>query len=252
MSSTNISLCLPELSDMQRRQLTRDSLIETGKSITEMGPAWFYPANKLLSKIVGFENEQILEQAIAKQQGIIFMTPHLGCWEIAGLYIANRQPLTSLYRPPRIPSLENLITQARQRTGANLVPTTISGVKALFAALAKAETIGILPDQDPGDDGGIFTPFFGQDANTMKLIPKLAHKTGAPVILVVAKRKPFGQGYIMSYHEVDEKIYSSNLLEAATAMNHSIENCVRENPKQYQWSYKRFKRQPEGKPSLYK
>jgi len=251
MSLTNISLCFPEFSDKQRRQLTMASLIETGKSITEMGPAWFYPAEKLLNKITGFENREILEWAIAKQQGIIFMTPHLGCWEIAGLYMANRLPLTSLYRPPRIQNLENLITQARQRTGAKLVPTTTSGVKALFAALAKTETIGILPDQDPGDDGGIFAPFFGHDANTMKLIPKLAHKTGVPVILVVAKRKPFGQGYIMSYHKADEKIYSSDLLEAATAMNLSIENCVRENPKQYQWSYKRFKRQPKGKSSLY-
>ena len=247
----NLSLCLPELNDQQRRQLAKQSLIETGKSITELGAIWFWEPARLSRKIVRIENEDILNHALAKQKGLIIMTPHMGCWELAGLFAAPKQSLTSLYRPPRIEAMEAMMKQARERNGATLVPTNTRGVKSLFAALSKHECIGVLPDQDPGEEGGIFVPFFGHYANTMKLIPRLAQKTGSAIILVTAKRLPCGRGYVIRYHEVDENIYSKDLTESASAMNRSIESVVRENPGQYQWSYKRFKRQAPGKRSPY-
>jgi len=247
----NLSLCLPELNNHQRQRLARQSLIETGKSITELGAIWFWNPTRLLRKIIRIENEDILNRALEKQKGLIIMTPHMGCWELAGLFAARKQTLTSLYRPPRIQAMEAMMKQARERTGAKLVPTNTHGVKSLFAALSKHECIGILPDQDPGNDGGIFVPFFGHDANTMKLIPRLAQKTGAAVILVTAERLRCGRGYVIRYHQVDVNIYSKNLAESANAMNRSIESVVRENPEQYQWSYKRFKRQAPGYKSPY-
>ncbi|NOY66982.1 MAG: lysophospholipid acyltransferase family protein [Gammaproteobacteria bacterium] len=247
----NLSLCLPELSNRQRQQLTKRSLIETGKSITEMGPAWLWNADKLLDKIIHIENEHVMRDAIAKKNGVIIMAPHLGCWEIIGLYVTSLLPTTSLYRPPKMQAIGNMITTARQRTGATLVPTDTGGVKSILSALSKQECVCILPDQDPGNQGGIFAPFFGQETNTMKLIPRLAQKTGAAVVLTVAKRARFGRGYTLCYHKVDEGIYSKDLLESATAMNNSIEKYVRETPEQYQWSYKRFKRPKDGKKSPY-
>lgn len=251
ITEINLSLCLPELSDRQRRQLARLSLIETGKSVTETSIVWFWKPARLLRKITRVENEELFTQARAKHKGLIIMTPHTGCWELAGLYAASRQNITSLYRPPRIQEMEMMMKQARERTGATMVPTNTSGVKALFAALSKNDSVGILPDQDPGDDGGLFVPFFGHDANTMKLIPRLAQKTGAAIILVTADRLNFGRGYVIHYHAVDENIYSKDLNESARAMNRSIEAAVRKKPEQYQWSYKRFKRQAQGKPSPY-
>ncbi|HEC28720.1 MAG TPA: lipid A biosynthesis acyltransferase, partial [Gammaproteobacteria bacterium] len=130
-------------------------------------------------------------------------------------------------------------------------PTSTTGVKALFTALAKKETIGILPDQDPGGDGGIFVPFFGMPANTIKLASRLTQKTGAPVLLLYAERLTHGHGYVIHFHKPGKDIYSTDLTVSATAMNRSVEACIRALPSQYQWSYKRFKRRPSGESSPY-
>ncbi len=246
----NLALCLPEYNEQQRNTLLRKSLIETGKSATELGPLWLWKADKLLRHVKGIEHEGLLHEAQEKQQGLIILTPHLGCWELNGLYCANKMTVTSLYRPPKIQALETFLCQARERTGATLVPTNINGVKSLYAALARQETIGILPDQDAGN-GGIFVPFFGVSANTVKLIPRLINKTHAQVIMVYARRLPRGRGYIIHYLKPEDDIYSPDLAVSAAAMNRAVETCIRENINQYQWGYKRFKRRPDGEISPY-
>ena len=246
----NLALCLPEYSEHQRKLLLRKSLIEMGKSATELGPLWLWKPAKLLRHIKGIEHEALLHEAQAKQQGLIILTPHLGCWELNGLNCANKMAITSLYRPPKIQAVETFLNQARQRTGATLVPTNINGVKSLYAALARQEAIGILPDQDAGN-GGIFAPFFDISANTVKLIPRLINKTHAQVIMVYARRLAGGRGYVIHYLKPDDDIYSSDLTASATAMNRAVEACIRENIDQYQWGYKRFKRRPDGETSPY-
>lgn len=111
---------------------------------------------------------------------------------------------------------------------------------------------GILPDQNPGN-GGVFAPFFGIEANTMTLVHKLAEKTGAGIVIAYADRLPRGQGFITRIHPVDEQgILNREPVAAATALNQAVEMCVREQPTQYQWTYKRFKKRPEGEEKLYK
>lgn len=251
ISEINIAMCLPEYTPEQRRKLLRASLIETGKSVTEIGPLWLWKPDRLQRLIKGTENQAILEQAHAQQKGIIILTPHLGSWELTSLQYARRWPVTCLYRPPKIKSLELPIIQARERTGACLVPTNTRGVKALYAALARKETIGILPDQDPGKGGSVFAPFFGVHASTIKLVSRLINKTGAQVLMTYARRLPRGQGYIIHYLKPDDAIYSSDPNISAAAMNRAVETCVRENISQYQWAYKRFKTRPEGEASAY-
>lgn len=250
ISHVNLSLCLPEISEQQHKTLLKQSLIEMGKSFTELGPLWSWKPEKLMRHIKGVEHESWLHEAQAKQQGLIILTPHLGCWELNGLYCASKMALTSLYRPPKIQALETFLCQARERTGATLVPTNVNGVKSLYAALARQETIGILPDQDAGN-GGIFVPFFGVSANTVKLIPRLINKTHAQVIMVYARRLARGRGYVIHYLKPEDDIYSSDLEASASAMNRAVETCIRENISQYQWGYKRFKRRPEGESSFY-
>jgi KDO2-lipid IV(A) lauroyltransferase len=252
ISRTNIAMCLPEYSARQRRILLRKSLIEMGKSVTETGPLWLWKPDRLLRLIKGIENGSILHQARAQQKGIIILTPHLGSWELTSLQYARSWPVTCLYRPPKIQSLEIPIKVARERTGACLVPTNTKGVKALYAALARKESIGVLPDQDPGKGGSVFAPFFGVQASTIKLVSRLLNKTGAQVIMIYARRLPRGQGYIIHYLKPGDAIYSPDPIISATAMNCAVEACVRKNISQYQWAYKRFKTRPEGESSPYK
>lgn len=246
----NLEYCMPELNTQQRENIARKSLIETGKSLTELGPLWYWKAEKLLKQLTT-SHQEILEQAQHQNKGVIILTPHLGCWEIAGLEMAKRIPITSLYRPPRLAALDALSVKARERTGAKLVPTNTGGVKALFAALAKQQAVGILPDQDPGNTGSVFAPFFNHAASTVSLIPRLIKKTGARVIVVYAERLPYGRGYILHMHQPADNIYSEDIMTAATAMNQAIEHCIHKNPTQYQWSYKRFKTQPDDAENIY-
>ena len=135
--------------------------------------------------------------------------------------------------------------------GAKLVPTDASGVRALFQAAARNEMIGILPDQDPGAQGGVFAPFFGLQTNTMTLLPRLMQKTGATVIISYAQRLPRGQGFHLHFVPLPAVSDPDDIQAIATALNQGVEECIRQSPAQYQWSYKRFKTRPAGEVGFY-
>jgi Kdo2-lipid IVA lauroyltransferase/acyltransferase len=249
-SEINLKLCLPELSDRERRRLLRASLIETGKTAVEAGPIWLWPAERLRSLLGEARGVEAVDAAVRGGRGVIVATPHLGCWEMAGQYCAARWGITSLYRPPRLAALDDLIRQGRERLGAQLVPTDARGVRQLYETLAQGRMIGILPDQDPGR-GGVFAPFFGIPANSMVLIGRLARKTGAPVFFCFSERLPGASGYRMHFFPAPAGIDDTDPVVAASAMNRGIETCVRACPEQYQWSYRRFRNRPPGEAQIY-
>lgn len=248
---TNIRLCFPHLSTSAQQRLGRQSVMETGKTFTEMGALWCWPPQRIKPLVTAVENQSVLHEAMQKQRGVILLCPHIGAWEMVNLYCHQQYPMTALYRPPRMQGLNDFILQARQRTGARLVPTSASGVRRLYQALAKKELIGILPDQDPGQGAGSYAPFFNIPANTMTLVSRLLAKTGATLIYAYAERLPRGQGYRMHFHPATDAIYDPDVGTSLTAMNQGVERCVREVPQQYQWSYKRFKSRPKGSKKIY-
>lgn len=243
---TNLRLCFPEKSESELRDICRESLRETGKTACELGLIWAAPIDRVLKHVVRVEGEELLEQALADGKGLIIITPHLGSWELSGLYVSTRVPITYLYRPPKIRALEKVMTGFRGRGAANPVPTTPRGILQMMKALKAGEVAGILPDQQPGYDSGVFAPFFTEQALTMTLVGKLSSKTGAPVISVVSRRLPWGQGFVIEFRPTAEGIGSEDPQLAATALNQSVESLVRNLVTQYQWEYKRFKRRPPG------
>ena len=248
---TNLRLCFPDMPEPERRRLARASLRETGKTFTEMGAMWFWSPAQVYGLVRETVNEDMAVDLYRQGRGLIVLIPHLGSWEMCNLHYAQDFPLTALYRPPRMAGLQRMIQQSRERVGARLVPTTAGGVKGLYAALGRHEVVGILPDQDPGRGGGVFAPFFGIPASTMTLVPRLAQRTGAPVVLIYGERLPKGRGYRTHFHPVGDAIRDADPAVAAAALNRGVETCVRECPSQYQWSYRRFKTRPEGEESLY-
>lgn len=248
---TNIRLCYPTMSAAQQQALVKRIFTQTGKTVTEMGALWLWRKDKVLGLVKKISGEEALLEAVARKRGIIIAAPHIGAWEMVGLYWASRFPMTSLYRPPKMSEFDPFVRSARERSGARLVPTNTQGVKALFHAIRKNEFIGILPDQDPGDEGGVFAPFFGIETNTMTLLPRLARKSGAAVFFVFAQRLSRGQGFHMHVVPAPQDIASADLVTAATALNQGVERCIQLCPEQYQWIYKRFKKRPEGEPGFY-
>lgn len=249
----NIDLCFPQLSAAERDTLVRRNLQETGRTFTETGPIWYWSRERLLELVREVSGMEYVQQARDAGRGTILVAPHLGCWELLGLYFPTLQPMINLYRPPRIPELEPLIIRSRSHTGARLARTTASGVKELMQALRNGECTGILPDQDPGRSGaGEFAPFFGIQANTMTLLPRLAQKTGATIIYGFAERLPRGQGYHMHFLPGDPAIADPDFAIGTAALNAGVEQCVRMVPHQYQWGYKRFRSRPAGEQKLYR
>lgn len=250
IAAINLALCFPQRNREARNWLLRQSLAETGKALLEIGSLWHWDPQYLFKKVEQSQNEKVLQQALAQGRGAILITPHLGSWELAGLYFSYRYSMTILYRPSRL-GLDPLIRTGRGRLGARLVTTDRAGVRALVQTLRDNGVLGILPDQDPGRNNGVFAPFFGTPANTMTLVARLAIKTGTPVFLTYAERLRRGQGYRVHLWPLPKAMGREPLEQALAVMNGVIEQAVRQLPEQYLWGYKRFKTRPTGVPKLY-
>ena len=178
-------------------ELLPAAIAEAGKGLTELPWIWGRAYDEVLSKVrecIGLEH---IEAAQAQGRGIIFLTPHLGCFEISALYAAQRIPITSLYRPPRIGFLEGVMRAGRERGQAKLAKADVGGVRLLYKALKRGEAVGLLPDQVPSRGEGEWTGFFGRPAYTMTLAARLVQQTGAALLLIWAERLPQGRGYLL-------------------------------------------------------
>lgn len=217
-------------------QAVKTNIAETGKGIFESLKIWQMSDAEAASLVKNIYGWDCVETAIAAKKGIIFLTPHLGCFEITSIYYAAQQPITVLYRPPRQRSLEPLIVKGRSKGLVKLAPANASGVRLLMQALKKGEAIGILPDQLPASGEGEWTEFFGKPAYTMTLASKIAEKTGAQVIMAFGKRLSVGKGY-----ELYLTPLAAGTIATPALLNQSIETQIKQCPEQYLWRYNRYK-----------
>jgi KDO2-lipid IV(A) lauroyltransferase len=193
---------------------------------------------------IHWDGEQSVEAALNQGRGIVFLTPHMGSFEITAQAYAQRfgarQPMTVLFRPARQAWLRALIATARARPGLQAVPTTMSGVKQLLKALRQGQSVGLLPDQVPPEGLGVWAPFFGRQAYTMTLSARLAQQTGALVLVAWGERLPWGRGYRVHVKPLAEQLPASPV-QAATCINRVMEQLIAECPQQYLWGYARYK-----------
>ena len=244
----HLDLCLPELPQVERREIARRSLGHFLKAVLESPAIWFGPEPRLRQWLDDPEAAAKL-RALAGERGTIVLCPHIGSWELAGMFCASVGRITSLYKPQK-GAIDALIVEGRSRLGANLVPTTGAGVKALLQALRDGEMIGVLPDQDPPRGSGVFAPLFGIPAHTTELVSKLAARTQAPVCFCYAERLDWGRGFRFHVKTLMGPGIA-DAAEGAAALNRGIESVLTHLPEQYWWSYKRFRRRPEGGGRIY-
>jgi KDO2-lipid IV(A) lauroyltransferase len=235
----------------------RPAIGAAGAAVAELPWLWARPhGNSVLPRILRWEGIEAFEAAMAERKGVIFVTPHIGSWEMCGQAIAERfcaahGPLTALFRPPRKAWMATLMQGSRDRAGLQTLPTGVAGVRGLIRALRAGGYTGVLPDQVPPLGQGVWAPFFGRPAYTMTLLPRLAQQTGAHVFLCVCERLPSGAGYAIGFEAFDGTAMSdpkATSEAAATAMNQGIERLIRRLPGQYVWDYARYK-QPKGEPA---
>ena len=218
------------------------AIAESGKSIVELPFIWCARPERV-ARHASLDNWELVQNTLASGRGIVFLTPHLGCFEIVAQQIALCTPLTVMYRPPRKAALIPLIEGARARHNLMLAPANLSGVRILAKCLKKGQPIGLLPDQVPQEGEGVWADFFGRAAYTMTLPAKLAQMGKARIIVTYAERLPRGKGYRVHFVPFDEPLDGSAADQART-INAAMEQLIARSPAQYFWSYNRYKVPP--------
>ena len=222
--------------EIEFKRAVRQNIGESGKALLETLAIWFRNDKRQLSLVRSFDGWNHIEAGLASGKGIIFLTPHMGCFEITSLYVATRHPVTVLYRPPRHAWMLPLMNMGRKRGKIILAQANIHGVKQLLQAIKRGEAIGMLPDQAPLEGEGEWAPFFGRPAYTMTLVSKLAKKTGAQVLMVFGERLSYGRGY-----DIHIRPITDGGINTPTLLNTEIERTVMQCPTQYLWGYDRYK-----------
>ena len=226
-------------------RLRRAAIAHAGRMLAETPAMWLRPQQRVAALVTEVHGMAAVDAARAQGKALLFLTPHMGCFEIAAQYAAQRLPMTVLYRAPKLAWLDPLMREGRGRGSVRLVPADFGGVRELFAALRRREAAGFLPDQVPGEGEGEWVEFFGQLAYTATLAPKLAQRDDVACFLAYAKRLPSGAGYTITIRPYP----AGQRGETATRLlNRALEELVRECPEQYLWGYNRYKTPRGAKP----
>lgn len=223
----------------------RPAIGHAGRMLGELPWLWLRPPDRPLGDKARWEGAELVEQALDAGRGLIFLTPHLGCFEVAAQAYAQdfggRAPVTVLFRPARQAWLRKVVDASRARPGLATAPATLAGVRQMIRALRQGQTVGLLPDQVPPEGLGVWAPFFGQPAYTMTLAARLAQQTGAALLLVWGERLPWGRGYVVRVRPGPQLPADSGPESAAGIINASMEEMILQAPGQYLWGYHRYK-----------
>ena len=242
----NIDLCFPDMPAADRRRLMKESLLATGQTLFETPAVWLGRAGALHRWIAEVHGEAHLLEALEADEGLIVLLPHIGNWELFNYFFqryADRfGQMTALYQPPKQAILGDLIEKVRQHHGNRMVSTDAAGLRRLYARLQAGGTVVVLPDQVPSR--GELAAFFGEQAMTDTLIPRLADHTSARIITAAIIRRPDGRFAVHldfpgALHEGEGEPGRGE--PAPTSINRLVERAVALAPAQYQWEYKRFK-----------
>lgn len=223
--------------------LQQRAAAEAGKQMLELSRIWMRPLAEANAQVVDVHGREWLDAALAERKGVIFLTPHLGCFEITAQYLSSFGDITVLYRPPKLAGAQRLILMGRQRENLHLAPADLSGVRSLIRALKKGQMVGLLPDQAPKSGEGVWLDFFGRPAYTMTLAARLT-ETGATVLMTWGERLPDGRGYRVHFRPPKMPL-TGDTVDRARQINREIEALIRQCPAQYLWGYNRYKR-PRG------
>ena len=244
---TNLRLCFPELTALQRRRLLRAHFRALGRATLQESVSWWGSREqvKAMTRIEGMEH-------MAPHQGkpLIWLAPHFIGLNIGGVRMsAEFSPVVSLYARIKNPLIDRLMLHARTRFTEASLYSRSDGIKPVIRAIRKGLPFYYLPDMDFGRKESIFVPFFGVPTATITGLSRIARATGAVVVPAVTRQE--GGGYVTRLYPAWEDFPSDDVEADTRRMNAFIEARIREMPAQYFWLHKRFKTRPEGDAGFY-
>lgn len=225
----NLEIALPNLSSRERNRIVRDIRRNLGRTWSELphlaeicrpGSPW-----------IDIKGSEHYEREIAAGRPVVFVSAHLGNWEITAGAVAHRNtPLTVVYAPYQNPVIQRRLHRYRQGLRCGLAPKQ-SAARSLVKALSLGESVGLLVDQRVKD--GALIPFFGRPAPTTVLPARLALKFGASIVPTQCQRLG-GARFRITFHEPlrpqDVPHGSDPETALTTRINAHIEDWIRGQP----------------------
>jgi len=247
----NLKLVFPDMDAGARHKMARASMYHYVRGVLEAGMLWNWSIDRIFDQFDEALGLDQYEQAKTEGRGVILAGVHAGSWELLGLYMQKHFKGSILYKPGKHADIEEMLLEKRRRSGAVLVPASPSGLRTMYSRLKRGETVALVPDQEPTLGEGQFAPFYGVEALTGVLLPRMAQRFNALVLFATCRRVTGGR-YQVHIFKADEDIYDSDMRVAVSAVNRGIEQCIDVAPEQNLWAYKRFRNRPEGEKSVYK
>jgi Kdo2-lipid IVA lauroyltransferase/acyltransferase len=249
----NVELAFPEKTPRERARILRCVFTSIGRQAAEV---CLFPkyTRENVSKTVVYEGFENFERALARGKGVMFLTAHLGAWELSAFaHSLYGYPLGIVMRPLDNPYLDRLTRHYRTMHGNKAVDKDFA--RGLIAAMRKGETVGVLMDTNMIPSQGVFVDFFGVPACTASGVARIALKTDAAVVPGFTIWDPGLRKYRLRFDPAVELVRTGNT-EADVIANTQqftsvIEDYVRRYPDQWLWVHRRWKTRPEGERGLY-
>jgi KDO2-lipid IV(A) lauroyltransferase len=250
----NLALAYPEKSRAERAKILGGVFTSLGRQLAELCLFPKYRAENVSDVVVydGFEN---FERALARGKGVLFLTAHLGAWELSAFaHSLYGHPLKIVMRPLDNPYLDRLSQRYRTMHGNSTVDKD-DFVRGLLSAMKAGETVGILMDTNMTPPQGVFVDFFGIPACTASGLARIALRTDAAVVPGFTVWDPALKKYRLRFDPAVELIRTGNddadAIANTALFTKVIEDYVRRYPDQWLWVHRRWKTRPEGQPGVY-
>jgi KDO2-lipid IV(A) lauroyltransferase len=248
---TNLRLCMPELSEAERRAIARRHFQAYSRSVWERAILW-WASEARLRRLIELAPDGVIPVAAMTARPTILLCPHFVCLDVAGAAIAMEASASSMYVTQKNAVFDRVLRAGRARFKPVKLFTRQDGIKPILRALRDKLPYFMLPDMDFGEKDAEFVPFFGVQAATLTATARIAATTGAQVMPVIATFLPDYRGYRVKFYPVWDNYPGDDMVAATRRMNAFIEERVREAPAEYFWTHKRFKTRPPGEPGLYR
>ena len=250
----NLEIAMPELPLKERRRIVRGVFLSLGRLLAEFCRFPKY-SRENVSRVAVYEGFENFDTAQRRGKGVLFLTAHLGAWEVGSfVHSVHGHPLRVVVRPLDNPYVDRLVERYRTLHGNQTFPKD-EFARGLLSAMRAGETVGLLMDQNMTPPQGVFVPFFGVQACTASGIARVALHTDASVIPAFTIWDPVLRKYRVHFDPPLTLVRTDNAeadLVANTAMfNNVLEQYVRKYPDQWLWVHRRWKTRPPGEKPLY-
>lgn len=245
---TNLGLCFPQRSEMERNRIARAHFRAMGRAILEQGISWWSSAERI-RRLVRVEDQSFLDEALKGQ--VIVLALHFVGLDLGAIRMTTEYSMIDIYSHQKNPVFDALLLKARTRFGHSKLLSRQDGIRPVVKAMRQGWSLFYSIDMDFGMEGSVFVPFFGVQTATITGLSRMAKLTGAKVVPFVTRQLPGAQGYEARFYPAWENFPGENVVADTRRMNAFIEERVLEMPELYYWVHKRFKTRPPGETKFY-